>query len=211
MSEETQEQSTGVEIEIDGQKFLVTEEFKNALETQEKTLRVSIEEQMRQEQIDKNSRTVEEEKPVDLTSVDSDKMTEEITKKVREQIKKEADEEKSNQLFWDKFYKAHKDLKPFDDFVESQARKYYQDLVAAEKEGGEKKIIEVLAEKVREKITITPPQPKESNPGVVLEGAPQSSIQPTETTTPVEKVPTMSDLIKKRRAAKIHKIAHAAK
>jgi hypothetical protein len=179
MSEETQEQSSGVEIEIDGQKYLVTEEFKNALETQEKALRVSIEEQMRQEQIDKNSFTVEEGKPVDLTSVDPAKMTEEITKKVREQIKKENEEEKSNQLFWDKFYKAHKDLKPFDDFVESQARKYYQDLVAAEKEGGEKKIIEVLAEKVREKITITPPQPQESNPGVVLEGAPQSSIQPT--------------------------------
>jgi hypothetical protein len=146
-----------------------------------------------------------------MTSVDPDKMTQEITKRVRDELKKESEKENKTRLFWEKFYKEHKDLKPYDDFVESQMRKYYQDLVEAEKEGGEKKLIEVLSKKVREKITITPPQPETPNPGVILEGAPQQSIQLQETTTPAEKVPTMSDLIKKRRAAKIHKITQAVK
>jgi hypothetical protein len=206
------DEPTGVEVEIDGQKFLVTEEFKTALESQQQTIRTNLEEEMRQETMQKNSRTVPEEKEIqDVTDIsDPNQMMAEIKKSLKEELKAEADKEKKENKFWEDFYKQNKDLQNRDRLVRTTAQEVYDELQTAHKEGGDKKVYEVLSKAVRDQITISPAA-ETAQPGVVLEGGPQKSIELGTESKPEEKVPTMGDLIKKRRAAKIHKITQAVK
>ncbi len=189
----------GVEIELDGQKFLVTEEFKKRFDEQAASWQKELEEARKVPEKPKEEKKTSEidwEKAAQPQDDSTQKLRDEILTQVRNDMARAREEEQ----LWAAFYSKNADLKNYQDLVEFVFTKKKPEFAKLYEKDGWEKVAEELAASTRKMIQVEA-KPAKAEPALV-EGGPEHGIP--NLPKQEEKIATMSDIIRKRRQQKIY-------